>query len=129
MTESEQAGLRPLTDFQVEAIYWIRPGWLARGKLTVLDGMPDVGKSTISADFAARASTGQPFPGGPGFGSPVGVLLAAAAEDGIGGTPSSRGCWPPGVTRPGSWSWRGCPATTEPSGPLPCRRMRGSCLT
>lgn len=54
---------------------WIRRGWVALGKLTLLDGMPDVGKSTIAGDWIARATTGRPFPGGgSGFGEPIDVL-------------------------------------------------------
>jgi hypothetical protein len=40
------------------------PWRLARGKLTILDGDPGVGKSHVTLDLAARLSWGQPWPDG-----------------------------------------------------------------
>jgi hypothetical protein len=38
-------------------VEWLWPGWLPLGKLVVLDGDPDLGKSTLLLDIAARTST------------------------------------------------------------------------
>jgi hypothetical protein len=75
-----------LDQVEMEAVTWVRSGWLAKKKLTVVDGMPDVGKSTIMADWSARATRGWAFPGGPGFGRVCGVLIAAGTEDGAADT-------------------------------------------
>lgn len=68
-------------------ITWICPGRLAAGKLTVLDGDPGLGKSTIVLDWVARITTGRALPGVSGFEEnrqvtiPRGVVLLSA-EDG-----------------------------------------------
>jgi hypothetical protein len=79
-----------LSTVQFQQTLWVRAGWLALGKLTVLDGMPDIGKSTIGADWIARASTGACFPGGGGFGDPVDVLVLASTEDALADTVAPR---------------------------------------
>jgi hypothetical protein len=68
-------------------VRWLWPGRFACGKLTLLEGDPDVGKSTLLLDIAARVTTGRPMPDGyPGLGEPAGVLLIATAEDGLADT-------------------------------------------
>lgn len=68
-------------------ITWLCPGRLAAGKMTVLDGDPGLGKSTIVLDWAARITTGRALPGMDGWSSnlpvmkPRGVVLLSA-EDG-----------------------------------------------
>jgi predicted ATP-dependent serine protease len=42
-----------------EKAEWLWPGWLARGVLTLIDGDPGTGKSTLAAELAARVSQGQ----------------------------------------------------------------------
>jgi hypothetical protein len=42
----------------------VMAGYLAHRKLTVLAGVPDVGKTTIALDICARLTSGQPFPDG-----------------------------------------------------------------
>jgi hypothetical protein len=55
--------------------------WLGRGVLATLDGEPDVGKSTLAADLAARVSRGFAAPGSDGpRAEPAGVLLLSAQE-------------------------------------------------
>jgi hypothetical protein len=41
-----------------EPVTWLWPGWLAAGKLAVLDGDPGQGKSLVTLDLAARLSRG-----------------------------------------------------------------------
>jgi AAA domain len=54
------------------------------GKLTVLEGDPGLGKSTIALDLAARVSGGAPMPdGAPGV---EGGVVLLTAEDGLGDT-------------------------------------------
>jgi hypothetical protein len=60
-------------------------GRLALGKLAMLDGDPDLGKSTITADLGARISTGSPMPDGELL-SEAGDVIIASAEDGLADT-------------------------------------------
>jgi putative DNA primase/helicase len=70
---------------QVEAkpIRWMWKGYVALGKLTTFNGEPGGGKSLLTVDVAARASTGRPFP----FDSenllvkPCDVLILTIEED------------------------------------------------
>lgn len=73
-----------LSDVAPERLAWLSRGRLAAGKLTVLDGDPGLGKSTLLADWAARVSRGRPLPDGEG-GAPRGVVLLSA-EDGLADT-------------------------------------------
>jgi hypothetical protein len=68
-----------------ERVSWLWEGRIPLGKLTLLDGDPDLGKSTMSLDLAARVSRGQSMPdGSPGLG-PADVILLSA-EDGLADT-------------------------------------------
>jgi len=46
------------------AVRWLWPEILPSGKLALLDGDPDMGKSLIALDLCARLSTGAAFPDG-----------------------------------------------------------------
>jgi hypothetical protein len=66
----------------VEPVRWLWPGRLALGKLALLDGDPDLGKSLLTLDLCARLTRGLPFPdGAPGPG-PANVVVLSA-EDGV----------------------------------------------
>src|SRR5262245_60525366 len=64
-----------------QSINWVWPGYIPGGKLTMLDGDPDYGKSLISIDMAARLSRGRPLADGTGGGAPRRTLFLNA-EDG-----------------------------------------------
>ena len=69
-----------LADVESETVEWLWEGRIARGKLTVLDGDPGLGKSMLTLDLAARVTTGRPMPDGtPG---PRGRVIMLSAEDG-----------------------------------------------
>jgi hypothetical protein len=73
-----------LADVEAPPVSWLWRHWIPRGAVTVLDGDPGLGKSTISTDLAARASRGWEMPpaGGPCQGAePAGVLLLSAEDD------------------------------------------------
>ena len=70
-----------LSEVAPEPVQWLSPGRLGIGKVTVLDGDPGTGKSTLLCDFAARVTRGRPLPGGQPA-APRGVILLAA-EDGL----------------------------------------------
>src|SRR5215217_3438372 len=45
-------------------VEWLWDKRIPKGKLTMFDGDPDVGKSVVTMDLAARVSTGRTFPDG-----------------------------------------------------------------
>lgn len=63
-----------------ERIAWRSRGRVARGKITVLDGDPGYGKSTMLMDWAAKVSRGDPLPDGDPQ-PERGVLLICAEDD------------------------------------------------
>jgi hypothetical protein len=65
-------------------VQWLWPGWIPLGKLTVLDGDPGLGKSTLLLDLAARISRGHPMPDGTATTAANITLLTA--EDNLGDT-------------------------------------------
>jgi hypothetical protein len=68
-----------------EAIEWYWHGRLARGKLTVFDGLPGMGKTTVGLDLIARFTRGAALPGehAPVPKTRVGIL---SDEDGVADT-------------------------------------------
>lgn len=65
--EPAKPGLNTLRLSEVAAreVEWQRPGFTARGKLTLLSGPPGVGKTYLMLDHIARLTTGRPYPGDP----------------------------------------------------------------
>jgi hypothetical protein len=61
-------------------VNWLWPGYVAFGALTVFDGDPGLGKSTIAADWAARLTTGRAMPGAERASEPAAVLLASCED-------------------------------------------------
>jgi hypothetical protein len=66
---------------------WLNKGRLALGKITILDGDPGLGKSTMMLDWIARITTGRALPGDTGWTTdeqvttPRGVVLLSAEDD------------------------------------------------
>lgn len=79
------AGLRRLSEVTAERVQWLWPGRIPRGKLTVIDGNPGVGKSTLTCDIAAHVTTGRTWPDGPNRLRP-GAVLMLTSEDGLADT-------------------------------------------
>jgi hypothetical protein len=79
----------PLSSVQPERVEWLWPGRIPRGKLSLLDGDPGLGKSVLTMDLAARVSSGQSMPWEPREPGedrdPAGVVLLTA-EDGLADT-------------------------------------------
>lgn len=76
-----------LSDVEPETVRWLWPNRIPLGKLTILDGDPGLGKSTLTLDLAARLSNGEKMPDGSRpdtEGAPGTVLLTA--EDGLADT-------------------------------------------
>lgn len=74
-----------LADVQPERVEWLWPGRIPLGKLVVLDGDPNLGKSTLSLAFAAVVTTGGLWPDGSWCEYPGAVVLLSA-EDGLADT-------------------------------------------
>jgi len=70
--------LRDVTPMPVE---WLWVGRIPLGMLTLLDGDPGLGKSTLTLDLAARVSTGGAMPDGFGGGVPSGAVVLSAEDD------------------------------------------------
>ena len=69
-----------LSQVAPQPLRWLSPGRLAAGKITILDGDPGLGKSTLLCEFAARISRGEPLPGGAAA-PPRPVVLMSAEDD------------------------------------------------
>ncbi len=75
-----------LSDVEPETVVWLWPGRIPLGKLTILDGDPGLGKSTVGIDIAARMTRGWEMPDGPPIiRAPAGVVILSA-EDGLADT-------------------------------------------
>ena len=78
--EEQRAELESWSDVEPQEVSWLWPGRLARGKYCVLMGLPDLGKTTIALDVAARVSVGKAWPDGAAC--PKGRVLILTAERG-----------------------------------------------
>jgi hypothetical protein len=70
--------VKPADQVTAQAVSWLWPQRIPLGKLLILDGDPDLGKSLIALDLCARLSTGRAFPDGqPGPGPSNSLVLSA----------------------------------------------------
>ncbi len=85
--EREQTGLtvRCAADIPPEAIEFIWPARIARGKHSTIAGDPGTGKSQLSINIAATVTRGREWPCGEGF-APIGSVIFLSAEDGAADT-------------------------------------------
>jgi hypothetical protein len=78
-----EAGSSPvlirLSDVDPRPVSWLWQGRIPLGKLTLLVGDPDVGKSFVTLDLAARVTRGSAFPDGSP--APAGGVVLLSAED------------------------------------------------
>jgi hypothetical protein len=72
--------LKPASELVLSEIEWLWPGYLAAGSIAILDGDPDLGKSLLTLDLAARLSAGRAWPDGAPCPSAAPVLLLAAED-------------------------------------------------
>jgi len=73
-----------LADVRPTKVRWLDPGRIPLGTLTVLDGDPGRGKTSVAFDYAARVSTGREMPNGKHgdlYGKPAGVVILSAEDD------------------------------------------------
>jgi hypothetical protein len=64
-------------------VRWLWAGYFARGAVSILDGDPGLGKSTITLDLTARVSRGWSMPpaSGPDGSDPEDVIILSAEDD------------------------------------------------
>lgn len=70
-----------VADVEARPIEWLWDGRIARGKLTLLAGNPDLGKSQIAIDISARLSRGAEWPDGGAARASATLMLSA--EDAV----------------------------------------------
>ncbi|MEQ9096035.1 MAG: AAA family ATPase [Phycisphaerales bacterium] len=68
-----------MADVEATPISWLWTGRVAVGRITIMAGHPGCGKSMVTADMAARVSTGTAWP--DGMPCPRGRVLLLSAED------------------------------------------------
>jgi KaiC/GvpD/RAD55 family RecA-like ATPase len=80
-----EAGAGPeiirLSDVVSQRLEWLWEDRFPVGKLSFLVGDPDLGKSFVTLDIAARVSTGTPFPDTQHLPNPTGSVVLLSAED------------------------------------------------
>ena len=76
--------LRRMADVKVESVHWLWKPYLPKGKLTLEEGDPGIGKSWVSLAIATGVTLGRGLPGQEPS-EPANVLIASA-EDGLGDT-------------------------------------------
>lgn len=63
LRNARYAGVGTLaSDVEQESINWLWQSWLPIGELSILDGDPGLGKSTLTCEIAARLTTGRELP-------------------------------------------------------------------
>ncbi len=70
-----------MTDVAEERLQWTWRGYIPKGKLTLMDGDPGLGKSTVAYDLAARLSVGSELPDGRPVCDGPSVCLIVSGED------------------------------------------------
>jgi hypothetical protein len=68
-------------DVAARSLDWLWPGYLARGKLALLDGDPEMGKSLLTIDLIARLGRGGSLPDGAPCPRPCTGLILSAEDD------------------------------------------------
>jgi RecA-family ATPase len=85
---SNEIGLARLADVAMKPVDWLWSNHLARGKLTMLSGPSELGKSTVSIDLAARLSQGSKWPDDNP--APLGSTIILSSEDAVADTIAPR---------------------------------------
>jgi len=76
-----RATLIRMADVEARPIEWLWQGRIPRGMLTLVDGDPKRGKSSMTLDLAARVSSGRPMPDETIASAPADVIIIAHEDD------------------------------------------------
>ena len=76
-------------DIIARRVEFLWEGRIPKGKPSILEGDPKLGKSTVALDLGARISSGAPMPGSS-LAHPPGRVLIMTAEDGLDDTVKPR---------------------------------------
>lgn len=82
--DERHAVVVPMSEVKPEVVRWLWQGRIPLAKVTLLDGDPGLGKSTLTLDLAARVSSGSRLPDGQA--PHLGAALILSAEDGLADT-------------------------------------------
>lgn len=77
----EIVGVNPANSYEEKEVEWIWRGWIPQGMISVLEGDPSLGKSTLCADLSMRITQGKPFPGESEPHIQGGVLFLSSEDD------------------------------------------------
>lgn len=75
------AQITRICDVKPEPVAWLWQGRIPLGMLTVLDGDPGLGKSTVLLDLASRLSRGDAMPDCSPGPAPAGTVILSAEDD------------------------------------------------
>ena len=70
----------PASQLTLRPLSWLWPGRLALGKLAILDGDPQLGKSLLTLDLCACITTGRPVWGGEVGAEPADVVILSSED-------------------------------------------------
>lgn len=76
-----RAELTPAASIVPKAIRWLWPGWIARGKLTLLAGAGGSGKTTLAMGLIGTITSGGRWPDGEPFHERTNALIWSSEDD------------------------------------------------
>lgn len=79
--EPPPAAMLRASDLKRRHVQWLWDNRIPHGMVTLIDGDPGVGKSTMTIDLAARVSRGGPMPDGTPGRPPSSVVILSAEDD------------------------------------------------
>lgn len=77
----DKAGLITASSVTPRSVEFLWKPWIPRGVLTMIDGNPGVGKSTLTLELAATVSRGRKWPDGTKAGPPGDVIVISGEDD------------------------------------------------
>ena len=86
--KTEELEIVKLSDVELQKVQWLWKPYIPFGKITIIQGDPGEGKTTLALRLAAACTTGQALPGME-VPEPFNVIYQTA-EDGLGDTVKPR---------------------------------------
>lgn len=79
LARAAEPGWDRASDVEATEVQWLWPSWIPLGGITLIEGPPGCGKSTLVRSLVARITNGHEMPGG-GAAVPGGVLWVSSEE-------------------------------------------------